>query len=245
MGFYLHPPSFERRCHWAGTGARAISATMHPPMEITWYGRACFRLKGRDATVITDPCPPATGFVAGKHDVDLLTISHAHADHTYTRSITAGLTLTRPGEYEYHGVLATGVRTFHDGQRGAERGENVIFSVELDGVHIAHLGDLGHLLTEEQISELGPVDVLLVPAGGQFTISPAEAAEVVGQVGAKIVIPMHYAVDGGSTELLGPERFVQEMSSGEPMRQPKAIVNPSTLPDETQLVLLEARGRTG
>jgi L-ascorbate metabolism protein UlaG (beta-lactamase superfamily) len=214
-------------------------------MEITWYGRACFRLKGREATVITDPCPPSTGFVAGKHDVDLLTISHDHADHAYTRSITAGLTLRRPGEYEYHGVLVTALRTFHDGQGGAERGTNIVFVVEIDGVHVGHLGDLGHLLSEEQLTELGPIDVLLVPAGGQFTISPAEAAEVVAQVSPKIVIPMHYATDGGSTDLLGPERFVQEMASGEPARQPKAVVHPSTLPDETQLVMLEARGRTG
>ena len=214
-------------------------------MEITWYGRACFRLKGREATVITDPCPPSTGFVAGKHDVDLLTISHDHKDHTYTRSITAGLTLTRPGEYEYHGVLATGVRTFHDGQRGADRGENIVFAVEVDGVHIGHLGDLGHLLTEDQLSELGPVDVLLVPVGGNFSISPAEAAEVVAQVSPKIVIPMHFATDGGSSDLMGPERFIHEMGIAAPAAQPKAVVHTSTLPDETQVVRLEARGRTG
>jgi len=214
-------------------------------MEITWYGRACFRLKGREATVITDPCPPSTGFVAGKHDVDLLTISHDHADHSYTRSIKAGLTLRRPGEYEYHGVLATGVRTFHDGQRGAERGVNMAFVVEIDGVHVGHLGDLGHLLTEEQLTELGPVDVLLVPIGGNFTLSPAEAAEVVSQVDPKIVIPMHFAVDGGSSDLQGADRFVHEMGVGEPIRQPKAVVHATSLPDETQVVMLEARGRTG
>jgi len=213
-------------------------------MEITWYGRACFRLKGREASVITDPCPPATGFVAGKHEVDLLTISHAHADHSYTRSITAGLTLTRPGEYEYRNLLVTGVRTFHDGERGAQRGENVVFAVEVDGVHVCHLGDLGHLLTEEQLGELGPVDVLLVPVGGNFTISPAEAAEVVAQVNPKIVIPMHFATDGASTDLLGPERFLNELAVSEPIRQPKAVVHSSTLPEETQVVLLEARGRT-
>ena len=140
-------------------------------MEITWYGRACFRLRGRDATVICDPCPPATGFVAGKHDVDLLTISHDHADHAYTRSITAGLTLTRPGEYEFRDLLVIGIRTFHDGERGAQRGENLVFAVEIDGVHVCHLGDLGHLLTDEQLAELGPIDVLLVPAGGQFSQS--------------------------------------------------------------------------
>ncbi len=214
-------------------------------MEITWYGRACFRLKGRDATVITDPCPPSTGFVAGRHDVDLLTLSHGHADHVYTRSITAAMTLTRPGEYEFHDLLVTGVRTFHDGERGAQRGENVVFAVEVDGIHICHLGDLGHLLTEEQLAELGPIDVLLVPAGGQFTISPAEAAEVVSQVSPRIVIPMHFSVDGGSADLLPADKFLHEIGAADAARQPKAMVTPSNLPAETQVVVLEARGRTG
>jgi Predicted Zn-dependent hydrolases of the beta-lactamase fold len=213
-------------------------------MEITWYGRACFRLKGRDATVITDPSPPSTGFVAGKHDVDLLTLSHDHADHSYVRSITAGLTLTRPGEYEFHDLLVNSIRTFHDAERGALRGENMIFAFEIDGVHIAHLGDLGHLLTEEQLAELGPIDVLLVPAGGVFTLTPAEAAEVAAQISPKIVIPMHYAVDGASSDLLGPEKFLQEMAVSEPIRQPKVVVTPASLPDETQVVLLDPRGRT-
>jgi L-ascorbate metabolism protein UlaG (beta-lactamase superfamily) len=213
-------------------------------MEITWYGRACFRLKGRDATVITDPCPPSTGFVAGKHDVDLLTLSHDHADHTYTRSITAGLTLKRPGEYEFHDLLVAGIGTFHDAVGGQERGRNVIFSFEVDGVHIAHLGDLGHLLSEEQLTELGPIDVLLVPAGGMFTVTPAEAAEVVSQISPKIVIPMHFAIDGGSTDLQPVDKFLQEMAVSEPIRQPKAVVTPSSLPDETQVILLDARGRT-
>ena len=213
-------------------------------MEITWYGRACFRLKGREASVMTDPCPPSTGFVAGKHEVDLLTISHDHADHSYQRSISAGLTLRRPGEYEHRNLLVTGVRTFHDGERGAQRGENVIFAVEIDGVHVCHLGDLGHLLSEEDLAELGPIDVLLVPAGGTYTITPAEAAEVVAKISPKIVIPMHFAVDGASADLMGPERFLHELAVGEPIRQPKAVVHLSTLPEETQVVLLEARGRT-
>ena len=80
------------------------------------------RVKGKDATVITDPCPPSTGFVAGKHDVELLTISHAHPDHSYTRSISAGMTLTRPGEYEFSDLLITGIRTYHDGEAGGSRG---------------------------------------------------------------------------------------------------------------------------
>ncbi len=212
-------------------------------MEITWYGRACFRLKGRHAAVITDPCPPKTGFVAGKHDVDLLTISHDHPDHTYTRSISAGMTLNRPGEYEFADLLVTGVRTWHDGEGGKERGENVIFSFEVDGVHVCHLGDLGHLLTDEQLHEIGPIDVLLVPAGGTTTISPPEAAQVVAQLEPKVVIPMHYATDGGSKDLLGPETFLHELAT-EPIRLPKASLTRSTLPEESQVVLLEARGKT-
>ena len=213
-------------------------------MEITWYGRECFRLRGRDATAITDPCPPSTGFVAGKHDVELLTLSHEHPDHAYTRSITSRMTLTRPGEYEVRDLLVTGVRSFHDGSGGAERGVNTIFNIEVDGVHICHLGDLGHLLTEEQLTEIGHVDVLLVPVGGRYTITPTEAAEVVTQVGAKLVIPMHFATDGASTDLNGPDDFLREMAVTEATRQPKAVVTPSSLPDEMQVVVLEARGRT-
>ena len=213
-------------------------------MEITWYGRACFRLRGRDATAITDPCPPSTGFVAGKHDVELLTLSHDHPDHSYTRSITSRMTLTRPGEYEVRDLLVTGVRSFHDGSGGAERGSNTIFNIEVDGVHICHLGDLGHLLTEEQLTEIGHVDVLLVPVGGRYTITPTEAAEVVTQVGAKLVIPMHFATDGASTDLNGPDEFLREMAVAEATRQPKAVVTHSSLPDEMQVVVLEARGRT-
>jgi L-ascorbate metabolism protein UlaG (beta-lactamase superfamily) len=151
--------------------------------------------------------------------------------------------LTRPGEYESSDLLVTGIRTFHDGEAGQQRGENIVFAVEIDGVHICHLGDLGHLLTEEQISELGPVDVLLVPVGGGTTLTPAEAAEVVAQVGPKIVIPMHYAVDGGSSDLGAADKFLHEMAA-EPIRQPKAQVTSASLPDETQVVVLEARGRT-
>jgi L-ascorbate metabolism protein UlaG (beta-lactamase superfamily) len=151
--------------------------------------------------------------------------------------------LTRPGEYEFHDLLVTGIRTFHDGEAGAARGENMVFAIEVDGVHICHLGDLGHLLTDEQLTELGPVDVLLVPVGGETTLTPSEAAEVVAQIGPKIVIPMHFGVDGASKDLLGPEKFLHEMAA-EPIRQPKAQVTVSSLPDETQVVVLEARGRT-
>ena len=129
------------------------------------------------------------------------------------------------------------------GEAGTSRGENMVFSFEVDGVHICHLGDLGHLLTDEQVSELGPIDVLLVPVGGETTLSPAEAAEVVAQIGPKIVIPMHFGVDGASKDLQGPEKFLHEMAT-EPIRQPKAQVTVSSLPDETQVVVLEARGRT-
>jgi L-ascorbate metabolism protein UlaG (beta-lactamase superfamily) len=111
-------------------------------------------------------------------------------------------------------------------------------------VHVCHLGDLGHLLSEEQLAELGPIDVLLVPVGGETTITPAEAAEVVAQVSPKIVIPMHFATDGASADLLGPERFLHELAVSEPIRQPKAVVHASSLPEESQVVLLEARGRT-
>ena len=211
-------------------------------MEITWYGRACFRLKGKRAAVITDPCPPKTGFVAGKHDVDLLTISHDHPDHAYTRSIHAGMTLTRPGEYEFADLLVTGVRTWHDGVEGKERGENVIFSFEVDGVHVCHLGDLGHVLTDEQLHEIGPIDVLLVPAGQQLHPLPARRQKVTDSTRGQGRDAMHFTIDGVHRPHR-PQTFLHELAA-EPIRLPKASLTPSTLPEETQVVLLEARGRT-
>ena len=140
---------------------------------------------------------------------NLLTISHNHSDHNQAGLVKAGFVIDGPGEYEVGGVSVVGIPTWHDDQEGKERGINTIFVIEIDGLRIAHAGDLGHKLTQEQLDEVGPIDVVLVPVGGVYTIDPAAAGAVVRQVDPWVAIPMHYKQL--NPELAGVESFLKEM----------------------------------
>jgi len=133
----------------------------------------------------------------------------------------------------------TGVRTYRDDQKGELRGRGTAFVVELDGLHTIHLGDVGHLLTEEKLGDIGSVDIACVPVGGQ--LSATRVAELVAQLDPKIVVAMPVCEnEGDCTEALA--KFFHEMG-GEPTPQPKLAVTISTLPQETTAVLLESRGK--
>ena len=223
-------------------------------MELTWYGRTCVRLKGRDAVVVTDPYQSVVGPTGRGISGDIVTFSHADdtplpkakgrtardgTTHLPT-SLEDAFVLDGPGEYEVRHVLVNGVRTFRDDQRGAERGRNIAFVVELDGVHVVHLGDIAHTLTEEKLGEIGSVDVACVPIGGQ--LSPTKAAELVAQLDPKIVVPMPIGEEDATVDAV-LARFLHEMgtTAGEP--QARLSITPSGLPEETTTVLLESRGK--
>jgi len=208
-------------------------------MEITWLGYSCFRLKGKQNTVITDPVSPDFGYSLGKITADIVTISHEHPGHSYIQGIGGEpKVLTGPGEYEISGVLTLGLQTYHDGEHGAQRGKNTIFVFEMDDLVICHLGDLGHTLDAEQIEKIDSVDVLLVPVGGVSTIDAIQAAEIVRRVEPKIVIPMHYKTLVLKRELAPVDRFLKEMGVKEAVPQPKLIVNKNSLPLTLQVVVL-------
>jgi L-ascorbate metabolism protein UlaG (beta-lactamase superfamily) len=147
--------------------------------------------------------------------------------------------VTRPGEYEINGVLIIGIATFHDAQRGRSRGKNTVYLMEIDGVSICHLGDLGHVLTTEQVEEIGNVDVLLLPVGGVSTINAPLAAEVVRQLEPKAVIPMHYKTPALNRKLEGVDEFLKEMGIEQINSQPKLSLARSSLPASTQVFLLD------
>lgn len=208
-------------------------------MEITWLGYSCFRLKGKQNTVITDPVSPDFGYSLGKITADIVTISHEHPGHSYIQGIGGEpKVLTGPGEYEISGVLTLGLQTYHDGEHGAQRGKNTIFVFEMDDLVICHLGDLGHTLDAELIEKIDSVDVLLVPVGGVSTIDAIQAAEIVRRVEPKIVIPMHYKTLVLKRELAPVDRFLKEMGVKEAVPQPKLIVNKNSLPLTLQVVVL-------
>lgn len=211
-------------------------------MEVTWLGHACFRLKGRDSVVLMDPCPRTTGYSIGRQQANIVTVSHDHSEHSYLEAVTgAHRRIDAPGEYEIGGVLITGVRTYHDSKRGAERGRNTTFVVEVDEVRVCHLGDLGHVPTQEQSEALTDIDVLLVPVGGHTTIDAEAASEIISQLEPKLVVPMHYATDATTGTLDPLDGFIKQMGVSAPAPQPKLTLTKSTVPAQTQVVVLEYR----
>ena len=211
-------------------------------MEISWLGHSCFQLRGKNVTLITDPFSPQLGYSLGKINAPIVTISHDHPGHNYVAGIGGNPRVVRgPGEYEISDVLITGVASYHDNKRGQERGRNTIYVIHIDDLIICHLGDLGHTLQEEQLEEVADADVLLVPIGGQSTISVAQAVEVISQVEPHIIIPMHYRPSSG--EVPDPlDKFCREMGIESINPQPKLLITRSTLPAETQVVILSIRG---
>jgi len=222
-------------------------------MELTWYGRTCVRLRGRDAVVVADPYQAVVGPTGRGITGEIVTFSHPDdrklpkAKGRLSRdgttvlpsSLDEAFVLDGPGEYEVRDVLVTGVRTYRDDAKGAEQGKQTAFVVELDQMHTIHLGEIGHLLTEEKLGDIGPVDIACVPIGG--SLSPQKAAELIAQLDPKIVVPMPLDDESAATrEALA--RFFHEMGS-EPTLQQKLSVTISQLPAETTTVLLESRGK--
>jgi len=209
-------------------------------MDINWLGHSCFRIKGSQATIITDPFSPDLGYSLGKPAARIVTISHQHPGHSYGQGVgDEPKIIAGPGEYEISDVLIVGLATFHDQERGKKRGKNTVYLIEVDEVAICHLGDLGHVLVTEDVEELGNVDVLMVPVGGVSTINAQMAAEVVRQLEPKIVIPMHYKTEALKRELEPVDRFLKEMGVKEVTSRPKLAITKSTLPLSTQVVLLD------
>ncbi len=209
-------------------------------MEISWLGHSCFRIRGSQATVITDPYSPDVGYSLGKPKARIVTVSHQHPGHSYVQGVGGEpRPITGPGEYEISGTLIIGIASFHDAENGSQRGRNTVYLMEIDEVSLCHLGDLGHMLTSEQIEELGNVDILLAPVGGVSTIDAPVAAELARQLEPKVVIPMHYKTEALSWELDPVGRFLREMGVEQVTSQPRLSFNRSNLPLSTQVYLLD------
>jgi len=212
-------------------------------LDIAWYGHACFRIRDAGVAIVTDPYSRAIGLALPRLRADVVTVSHGHEGHASTRGLRGHPQLLQgPGEYEVGGVFITGVPTFHDDNQGSSRGRNVAFLLDFGGLTVCHLGDLGHVLGQEQLEMLNGANVLLVPAGGGSTLSVSDAAQVVGQIEPNIVIPMHYATPGLARDLGPVARFLKAMGTSQPAAQDILKISVSTLPQEKQVVVLALRG---
>lgn len=215
-------------------------------MELTWLGHSCFRLRGKDATVLTDPPAPSTGYSIGRISADIITVSHKHPGHSHVGGIGGDpKVVDGPGEYEIKQVLISGVQTYHDNERGKRLGRNTAYLITLDDIHFCHLGDLGDKLDSRAEEALEGCDVLMIPVGGGNALTAEQAAQVVAQLSPRLIIPMHYATPAykpAGPPLAGVELFCKEMGVEPPEPVAKLSITTSSLPAETQIALLSYRG---
>ena len=211
-------------------------------MEISWLGHSCFVIKGKGKTLITDPCHPSLGYSLGNPKADIATVSHFHPGHGYVEGIVNNpKQIKKPGEYEIEGIFIIGIATFHDNDRGRIRGKNTIYLIEMDGITLCHLGDLGHLLNPQTEEELGPIDILFLPVGEISTLTINMATETIKQLNPHILIPMHYKTDALDINLEPVDKFLRKVGIQEIGVESKLSITQSSLPDSTKFVVLDYR----
>lgn len=210
-------------------------------MIITWLGHSSFKIQDKTApggvTLITDPYADSIGFKMPRLEADVVTISHDHEDHSNIGALRGDpYVINCAGEYDVKGILVEGVEVAHD-EKG-ERGKVIAYRIDLDDITVVHLSDLGTTLSAKQLEPLAGADVLLIPVGGKFTLDAKKAVEVVSQIEPRIVIPMHYQVEGLKYDLDSVDKFIKELGV-KPRMEEKLKINKKDLPvEDMELVIL-------
>lgn len=215
-------------------------------MEITYFGHSSFRVRGKDVYLVTDPfADPDLGFKFPKVEADIVTVSHDHPDHNAAKMVGGNpFIISGPGEYEVKGVSVFGINSFHDAKLGEERGSNTIYVIEMDGLRICHLGDLGETLSDSQLEEINGVDILMVPVGGVWTLNPEQAVALVAAIEPSIILPMHFKVPGMSgemTKLATLQVFLKLTDQTNIIPVPKLVISKDGLVEEKRFIVLERK----
>lgn len=186
-------------------------------MKIDWLAHSCFTLRNQTGSVLlTDPYDESTGYEVPRVEADVVTSSHGHKDHAHFEAIQGDYILfNTSGKHEACGFAVTGIESKHDDEDGTKRGDNLIFVIESEHIRLCHCGDLGHMLTQEQLQAIGHVDILMVPVGGYYTIDAHTAREVVRALDPRVVIPMHYKTEQCPYPIAPIEPFLELMQKDE------------------------------
>ena len=215
-------------------------------MEIRYLGHASFLIKTKDAKLVTDPFDPTmVGFKFPKTDADIVTISHQHKDHNQAKNVEGTpLIIEMPGEFQKKGIRVTGYQSFHDNVRGAERGENIIYKIESEGIAVLHCGDLGYVPEDGLLDLIGVVDVLMVPVGGNYSLDCEQAAQLIKKIEPSFIIPMHFNSPKHNqayfSKLTSVKDFLSKMSAENTTPLPKLVIKKETITEEMKVVLLES-----
>ena len=213
-------------------------------MKIKWLGHASFLITSDDGTkIITDPYTPGGPLQYGeiKESADIVTVSHGHFDHNNVASVQGNPQVVQEAaSVEIKGIKFSGLPSYHDDAGGSARGNNIIFCFEVDGIRLCHLGDLGHQLGEKECADLGSVDIMLVPVGGNYTIDAKVATEVCGKLAPKVIMPMHYRNERCTDfPVAGVDEFLQGKESVTRLSSSEAEFKKGELPAATQIIVLQ------
>ncbi|HON86534.1 MAG TPA: MBL fold metallo-hydrolase [Syntrophorhabdaceae bacterium] len=214
-------------------------------MKIKWYGHAAFNIvSDKKVGIIIDPYQSgafggALSYGPIKDEADIVLVSHDHDDHNYTKDIKGKFqTIKKAGTHSVKGIAIRAIPSYHDPSKGKERGDNLIFVLDVDGIKIAHMGDLGHTLPKDTINEIGPIDVLLIPVGGFYTIDSKEATKVVNDIKPVITIPMHFKTEKCNFPIAPVEEFTKDKKSVKMAGTSEVEFTKATLPKTQEIIVL-------
>ena len=212
-------------------------------MKIKWLGHAAFLITSDAGTkIITDPytTSPSVAYDEIEESADIVTVSHEHGDHNNVAAVSGNPEVVKRAA-EVKGIKFDGIPTYHDNTEGKQRGNNIIFCFEVDGIRVCHLGDLGHPLSDKQVAELGSADILLIPVGGNYTIDAKVATEVCGKLAPKVILPMHYRNDRCSGfPVSGVDEFLRGKKDVSRLDASEVEFKQGELPASTQIIVLKS-----
>jgi L-ascorbate metabolism protein UlaG (beta-lactamase superfamily) len=215
-------------------------------MDIVYFGHSCFKIKTPQTALVIDPYDPRmVGLKISSIEADVVLSTHNHADHNNFSIVKNYRKLIDgPGEYEVGGISILGYPSFHDDKKGEKRGKNTIYVIEAQDIKILHLGDLGHKLSDKLLEDIGEINVLMIPVGGEYTIDSKVAAELVREIEPNITIPMHYQVQGLNAETFSKlepvDNFLKEVGLSVEKTQ-KLSLKLSDLTEDQKVIVLEKR----
>jgi L-ascorbate metabolism protein UlaG (beta-lactamase superfamily) len=215
-------------------------------MQIIWKGQSCFQITAQKAktpvNIVIDPFSPEIGLRPPSSAADIVLVTHDHSDHNNTKTIPGDpFIVSGPGEYEIKDVYITGIPSFHDLADGKEKGLNTIYVIDTESLRVCHLGDLGQKeLTSEQLEKIGEIDILMIPVGGNTTISEKEAQKIMSQIEPKITIPMHYQIPKLKVKLDGVEGFLKSMGIKSVVPEAKLSIKKKDISaEEAKIIVLQ------
>lgn len=210
-------------------------------MKIKWLGHSSFLIESeRGIKIITDPFDETLGYKLPRIKVNIVTVSHEHFDHNYVRGVK-GRSVVFKGlvNRESHKMEFRGISSYHDSVYGGQRGPNTIFVIKADGLNLCHLGDLGHILNPDKLTEIGKVDILFIPVGGFYTINSSQATQIIKDIKPKITVPMHYKTEAIKFSIDPVEVFLSNKDNVQRLESSEFEITEDTLPKSTQIYVLQ------